>query len=83
MYHKDNMNRTHIVLLIVVAATLGLVAAAPIQFHNLLSPTHTDTGGAEMGTLPFVVRGGTSLTFHSASSVGNIPYNLYIILEEL
>ncbi len=37
------MKRTKIATLIVVAAALTLVAASPIQFHNLLSLTHPDT----------------------------------------
>jgi hypothetical protein len=37
------MRRAQIVTLIVVAAALTLVAASPIQFHNLLSTQHPDT----------------------------------------
>src|SRR6266496_5695464 len=37
------MTRFKIATLVVVAAALALVAAAPTQFHNLLSLTHLDT----------------------------------------
>lgn len=37
------MTRVKIATLVVVAAIIVLVAAAPTQFHNLLSSTHTDT----------------------------------------